>query len=308
MSRIHDALKKAQQELAESAAQGAIESKREIPGSMPAISPFSPAPAEDLTSVTKRVAPPAPVKFEELLERCPVRAWEPDPRTMLFFNGRKHTVGTEEFRTLRSRLYQIRDKQPLRTLLVTSALPGEGKTFTAANLAQAIVRQHERRALLIDGDLRLPQLHLSLGAPISPGLSNYLLGEANEISIIQRGPMDNLFFIPRGKEIPNPSEVIANGRLKELIDRLRPAFDWIIIDSPAAIAVADARTLANMADGLLLVVQAGSTPFEMAQKVRQEFADKPVLGVVLNRIEPSEGYSSYYSNYYQHPKGIKDKR
>jgi capsular exopolysaccharide synthesis family protein len=308
MSRIHDALKKAQEERAGSSSPGAIESPREIPGSIPAISPLSPAPAEDPASVTKWVAPPAPVKFEELLEQCPVCAWEPDPWTMLFFNGRKHSVGTEEFRILRSKLYQIRDKQPLRTLLVTSALPGEGKTFTAANLAQAIVRQHERRALLIDGDLRRPQLHLSLGTPISPGLSNYLLGEADEISIIQRGPMDNLFFIPRGKEVPNPSELLANGRLKELIERLKPAFDWIIMDSPAAVAVADARTLAGVADGLLLVIQAGSTPFEMAQKVRQEFADKPFLGVVLNRIEPSEGYSSYYSNYYQHPNRTKGKR
>jgi len=225
---------------------------------------------------------------------------------MLFFNGGRPTVGTEEFRTLRARLYQIRDKQPVRTLLVTSALPGEGKTFTAANLAQAIVRQHERRALLIDGDLRRPQLHLCLGAPISPGLSNYLLGEADEISVIQRSSMENLFFIPRGKEVPNPSEVIANGRLKELINRLKPAFDWIIIDSPAAVAVADARTMAGVADGLLLVVRAGSTSFEMAQKVQQEFADKVMLGVVLNRVEPSEGYSAYYSNYYQRLGGTKD--
>lgn len=297
MSRIHEALKKAQEQRTGSAPPGAVETTHDTPAPLAGVAPLAPAPTQGLTHSTKPAAPSVPATFAELLEKCPVRAWEPDRHTMLFFNGRKHTVGMEEFRTLRSRLYQAREKQPVRTLLVASALPGEGKTFTAANLAQAIVRQHERRALLIDGDLRRPQLHLSLGAPVSPGLSDYLLGEADEISILQKSPMNNLFFIPRGKEIPNPSELIANGRLKELIERLTPAFDWIIMDSPAAIAVADAQALANVADGLLLVVRAGVTPFDMVQKVRQEFADKLVLGVVLNCIEPREGYGSYYSYY-----------
>jgi len=289
MSRIHEALKRAQQERA-SAQPGTPVSAVEIPA------PPSPPMVEE-PAVTSPAPPAGAVSVEDLLARCPLRPWKPRHDRMLFFNGRKHNLGMEEFRTLRSRLYQIRERQPVQTLLVTSALPGEGKTFTSANLAQAIVRQHERRALLIDADLRRPQLHIELGAPLSPGLSEYLLGETDEFGAIQRSPMSNLFFLPRGKEVPNPSELISNGRLKHLLDRVSHAFDWIIVDSPAAVAISDAAVLAGICDALLLVVQAASTPFDVAQKISREFGDKPIVGVVLNRVEPRQGYSSYYKYY-----------
>jgi capsular exopolysaccharide synthesis family protein len=227
---------------------------------------------------------------------------------MLFVNSHNHIQGTEEFRTLRSRLYQIRDRQPLRTLLIASVLPGEGKTFTTANLSQAIVRQHERRALVIDADLRRSQLHVYFGAPGTPGLTDYLSGEADEFSIIQRGPTDNLFFIPGGKLISNPAELLANGRMKILLDRLAPVFDWILVDSPPAVAVSDASLLADLCDGVLLVIQAAKTPFDAAQKAREEFRNKRLLGVVLNRVEPGEGYQAcYYSYYKSHPDSTKGK-
>jgi len=289
MSRIHEALKRAQQERA-SAQPGTPASAMEIPA--PPDRPMVEEPA-----VTAPAPPAGAVRVEDLLARCELWPWKPRHDRMLFFNGRKHALGMEEFRTLRSRLYQIREKQPLQTLLVTSALPGEGKTFTSANLAQAIVRQHERRALLIDADLRRPQLHIELGAPVSPGLSEYLLGETDEFGAIQRSPMSNLFFLPRGKEVPNPSELIGNGRLKHLLDRVSHAFDWIIVDSPAAVAISDAAVLAGICDALLLVVRAASTPFDVAQKISREFGDKPIVGVVLNRVEPRQGYSSYYKYY-----------
>ncbi len=236
--------------------------------------------------------------FETLVKRCPRPGWKPDLKTMVFFNTDNHTYGTEEFRTLRTRLYQIRDKQPLQTVLITSALPQEGKTFTAANLAQAIVRQHERRALLIDADLRLPGLHVPLGAPLTPGLSDYLRGDADEFSVIQRSPRGNLFFIAGGKPVSNPAELIGNGRLKNLLQGLKPIFDWIVLDSPPVIPVSDATLLADFCDGIVMVVRAASTPFDLAQKARQEFQGKPLLGIVLNRVEPGLAYSSYYYEHY----------
>lgn len=299
MSRIHEALKKAQQERVADAQLGVPDSGQDIPVAEPVRRPAASAGVAGLVAASERAAGTAqePLTYELLLARCAARPWKPDLRTMLFFNGRLHTEGMEEFRTLRSRLYQFREKQPLRTLLVTSALPGEGKTFVAANLAQAIVKQHERRALLIDADLRRPQLHLSLGAAPAPGLSDYLLGKADELSILQRGSMNNLFFIARGQPVSNPSELLAGGRLKELLKRLAPVFDWIILDSPAAIAVSDASLLAQECDGLLMVVRAAETPFDLAQKVRQDFADRLLVGVVLNRVEPREAYASYYYYY-----------
>jgi len=204
----------------------------------------------------------------------------------------------EEFRTLRSRLYQAREKEPLTKLLVTSALPKEGKSFTAANLAQVIVRQHGRRVLLIDADLRNPQLHNLLGAEPGPGLSEYLLAAADELSIIQRGPMENLFLIPAGRDVGNPAELVSNGRMKFLLSRLEPMFDWIIIDSPPAVLVTDAAALANYCDGVLLVVRSNNTPVEAAQKAVLEFRDRNVVGVVLNGMAPGVApYSQYYYPY-----------
>jgi Mrp family chromosome partitioning ATPase len=103
----------------------------------------------------------------------------------------------------------LREKMPLKKLLITSALPKEGKSFTAANLAQVMVRQHGRRVLLIDADLRGPRLHMMLGTTSSPGLSDYLQGGSDEFSIMQRGPLENLFFIPSGSAIGDPSELVA---------------------------------------------------------------------------------------------------
>jgi capsular exopolysaccharide synthesis family protein len=214
---------------------------------------------------------------------------------MLFFNGDETVRGVEEFRTLRSRLYHAREKMPLKKVLVTSALPKEGKSFTAANLAQVLVRQHGRRVLLMDADLRGPRLHLMLGTTSSPGLADYLQGGCDEFSIMQRGPMENLFFVPSGREISDPAELVANGRLKVLLQRVEALFDWIIIDSPPAVPVSDASVLAKACDGVLMVVRSNTTPVDMARRARLEFPDEALVGVVLNGINADAmPYTRYY--------------
>jgi capsular exopolysaccharide synthesis family protein len=242
----------------------------------------------------------SPFSIESLLARCPQMEWKPDLGTMLFMNGDDSARGTEEFRTLRSRLHQLREKIPLKTLLVTSALPKEGKSFTSANLAQVIVRQHGRRALLIDGDLRGPRLHLMLGTTPGPGLSEYLQGKNDEFSIMQRGPIENLFFIPSGTGIEDPAELVGNGRLKIFLQRVEHLFDWIIIDSPPAIPVSDASLLAKACDGVLMVVRSNATPSDVARKARQEFPDQALVGVVLNGTsEDAAPYARYYYESYK---------
>ena len=205
----------------------------------------------------------------------------------------------EQFRTLRSRLYQLRDTQPIRTVLVTSPVPGDGKTFVTNNLAQSIVRQPDRRVLIIDGDLRASRLHIPLGAPKLPGLSDYLKGDMDEVAVIQKGQANDLFLIPGGDAAANPSELLSNGRLKLLLERVTPAFDWVIFDSPPCLPVADARVIADLCDAVLLVVRAGATPMASAQKAAQELQGKNLVGVVLNVVEEDAfAYSSYYGSAY----------
>jgi protein-tyrosine kinase len=302
MSRIHDALKKAEQEKAAGSDRGQPTSRTKS---------YSFGSAYEQNGLPRDsgglLSPEAPRAMEtpegtaimrELEERCPVRTWEPDPKKVLFVNGQSHALGTEEFRTLRSHLYLIRDRQPLHNLLITSPLPQDGKTFVAANLAQVIARQPDRRVLLIDGDLRLARLHLLLGASLTPGLSEYLTGQADEFSIVQRGLQSNLFFIPAGEALSNSSELLAQGHLSGVFDRLSPAFDWIILDSPPAIPVADAKMMAEFCDGVIVVIRAGVTPYDLAQKACRDFRKRGLVGVVLNGADSRHGYGYNYYDYY----------
>jgi len=275
MSRIHDALKRAEQERATSMGTH-VEPSFEQPEAPPmAMPPLNGSGMTGMPAVSD-------LSFETLLARCPQTEWHPDPLTMLFFGADENRLGTEEFRTLRSRLYQIREKMPLKRLLVTSALPKEGKSFVAANLGQVLVRQHGRRALVIDADLRNPGMHRHLGTSQTPGLSDYLLGECDEFSTLQRGPMENLFFLPAGRLVPSAPELLANGRLKLLLQRVEPLFDWIILDSSPVVPVSDSTLVAHVCDGVLLVVRSNMTPSHLARRAREEFPDKLLLGVVLN--------------------------
>jgi protein-tyrosine kinase len=296
MSRIHEALKKAEQERA--AAQP-VDSQTSLPSTATEVIPRPREGSEDAPSIFKHsppvVAQPGNIRrFEDLCQQCAHPHWHPDPNVNIFLNPALSANAAEQFRTLRSRLYQLRGSQQLRTLLIASSIPAEGKTFVTNNLAQAIVRQPDRRCLIIDADLRCSRLHVPLGAPPSPGLTDYLLGDADEVSVIQHGQEGNLCFIPGGKEVANPSELLLNGRLKSLLDRVAPIFDWVILDSPPLLPVADASLLADHVEGVILVVRAASTPTLTAERACQELQGRNVVGVVLNAVEQSQGYGSYY--------------
>ncbi len=297
MSRIHDALKRAEQERATSTGTY-VEPAFQQPAAFPQPEEQRETiPSPPLPQRSGAVAMPtmgSALTYESLLARCPQTEWSPDQRTMLFFHGDDSRVGAEEFRTLRNRLYQIREKMPLKRLLVTSALPKEGKSFVAANLAQVMVRQHGRRALLIDADLRNPGMHRHLGAAQSPGLAEYLLGECDEFAVLQRGLMENLFFLPAGRSVPSAPELLANGRLKLFLQRVEPLFDWIIMDTSPVIPVSDATLVAGSCDGVLMVVRSNATPSDLARRAREEFPDKLLLGVVLNGAPSAEHARSRY--------------
>jgi capsular exopolysaccharide synthesis family protein len=204
-------------------------------------------------------------------------------------------------------------------------MPGEGKTFVVANLAVSLARNRNNTVLLIDADLRRPSLHAILGAPGTPGLTEYLAGTAEVSDIVQRNEnprvveagimhaIPDLAFIPAGAGGDNASELVANHRIEELVAALSPHFDWILIDSPPVLAFSDAVDLARAADAVLLVARSATTPFNVAQRAQTAFSNSRILGFVLNAVRNAPRRTSYYYDYGQQdassgsPKG-KDKR
>lgn len=255
-----------------------------------------PIPPSRLTPAAKPEE--AAFSYEELIKRSVPQEWRLDPLNSVFLNSRPGEGGPERFRTLRSRLYKIASTRTLKKILITSGVASEGKTFVASNLAQSIVQQPELRVLLIDADLRSSRLHLLFGAANCPGLSDYLRGDADEYAVMQKGMSENLFLIPGGSLVSNPSELLLSDRMKELLHRVTPVFDWIIIDSPPTLPVHDASILAEMVDGVLFVIRAGSTDAEIVERTAAEFQGKNLLGVVLNQVQKSDSYGDEYQNYY----------
>jgi capsular exopolysaccharide synthesis family protein len=289
MSRIYEALQRADRE--RQAAQGS------------GVGQFvEPAAVND-------VEEPQPARADAVLENIARYRWKPSIRTFPTLADRG--PGVEQFRSLRSRIYQARYENPLKTILVSSGMPAEGKSFVAANLAVSMARNSVNSILLIDGDLRRPTLHNLLGAPNDVGLTEYLAGTAELNAIMQRDSgsetaenaaqrgISNLTFIPAGKCGDNSSELVANRRIEELILNLAPHFDWILIDSPPVLAVTDAVELARTADAVLLVARGAATPYSVAQRAQATFGNSRILGFVLNDIKhaPRRGYYYYYHYY-----------
>jgi capsular exopolysaccharide synthesis family protein len=309
MSRIHEALKKAEldgsavttltdlrlaeREASVASKQGSVAQLSEVKNEI------NLPPLADFSQITRSL------RFEDISSKCAHVSWRPDPLTNVFVNPSLNREATEQFRTLRSRLYHLRADNSMRVVLITSAISGDGKTFVASNLAQAIVRQPDRRVLLIDADLRSSRLHVPLGATAGPGLGEYLSGTADEMAVIQHGQEGGLYFIAGGTPVSNASELLSNGRLKTLIERAVSCFDWIIFDSPPCLPVADASVLAGLCDGILLVVRAGTTPSSAADKACQELRQRNLVGVVLNGVDEKVlTYGSYYGGgHYGHAVG-----
>lgn len=261
-------------------------------------SPFAAHNAEELL----------PIKSDAFLDNIALHPWRPAMDYFPTLADRGESI--EQFRGLRSQIYQFLDQGPLKTILISSGMPAEGKTFVAANLTMSLARNKNHNVLLIDADLRSPSLHKILGAPNVPGLAEYLADAAQVNDILQRNKnlsivedgilrsIPNITFIPGGAGGDSASELVANHRFEELIAVLSPHFDWILVDSPPALAFADAIDLARAADAVLLVARGATTPYEVAQRVQAAFSNSRILGFVLNAVKDAPHNSSYYYSSY----------
>lgn len=203
----------------------------------------------------------------------------------------------EAFRSLRTALHFVQHTSGNRVLLVTSSVPGEGKTTIAANLAETLA-QAGRRVLLIGCDLRRPTLHTVFGSPLSPGLSEYLSDQVTFDSILLESGIANLHFISSGATPPNPAELLGGSRMIEMVARMRSGYDTIMIDAPPMLAVTDAAVLSSCCDAALIVVEAAGVSRKSAIKMRGivEQAGIRVTGIVMND-KTGKGWA-YYSGYY----------
>jgi capsular exopolysaccharide synthesis family protein len=205
-------------------------------------------------------------------------------------------LASEAYRGLRTSILFSSPGQAPKLLLVTSSLPEEGKTLTAINLACAMAKA-EPGILLVDSDLRRPNLHKIFRIPQEPGLSNFLVGEINEIPAIPT-IAPNLFVVPSGHIPPNPSELLGSEAMARFLAQAQEQFGRVILDSPPLMSVTDPAILASLAKGVLLVVKAESVPRKVAIEARNQLQEVKahLLGVILNDV-PTQGNGYYYSHY-----------
>ncbi|GAA4068563.1 CpsD/CapB family tyrosine-protein kinase [Amphibacillus indicireducens] len=202
---------------------------------------------------------------------------------------------SEQFRTIRTNLQFTAVDGALETMLVTSAGPSEGKSFTIANLA-VVFAQQEKKVLLVDADMRKPTVHYTFRVDNRRGLSSVLVGEHELDEATIKSDIPNLEILPSGPIPPNPSELLGSNKMRHLIEAAKELYDLVVFDTPPVLAVTDAQILANFVDGSLLVIRSKQTDQESAIKAREllEPAKAKLLGSVLNDLETSKDQYYYY--------------
>jgi len=317
MSKIYEALLRAEQDRAEGKNQPPTErepetsapSWKEVAASAVEEAPMPFEPIHEAAAIVEPFSAGSPVapaaKVIEPLDLSAIRTtvWKPMLDKLPALEERGSAV--EQFRSLRTRLFGFRDLNTLKSILISSGMPREGKSFIAANLAISFARHKSSRVLLIDGDMRRSSLHTLFGCEESPGLTNYLAGHASSGEIMQRAALNDdgsplfaglgsLTFIGGGEEGDKAADLSGSGRFKQLIESASPHFDWIIVDSSPVNLVTDGVNLATACDAVLMVARGGVTKFEAAQRALAELKSSRILGVVLNAVDTSPLSDGYY--------------
>ncbi len=200
----------------------------------------------------------------------------------------------EAYRTLRTNLSFYSLDHPIRSLVVTSPMPDEGKSTTVANLAVTMA-QSGRRTILVDCDLRRPHLHTLFGLPGEPGLTNMVLAETTQPPL-QATAVENLLLLASGPKPPNPADLLGSKMIDRVIETLMQQADIILFDAPPVLAVTDATVLGAKVDGVLLVVTAGKTRRDHAIRAKQilETANVRIIGATLTNAPKDTGVGAYY--------------
>jgi capsular exopolysaccharide synthesis family protein len=236
--------------------------------------------------------PAAPL---EDLERCPVLAVSLGEDSRLVSLGKEGSLGAEKFRFLAVRLRHLRQSRPLKKILITSSIPQEGKSTVAANLACTLAQRKPQKTLLLEGDLRRPNIASQFGLAKLPGLCEWLSGESQSINIYRLGSL-GVWILPAGSTPQNPLELMQSGKLSPLMEQLEAWFDWIVIDSPPVLPLADTSLWSRLADGILMVTRKGTTEKQHLQRGLEAIDKSKLLGALVNS-SANAAHSDYYQRY-----------
>ena len=213
----------------------------------------------------------------------------------------RNSFGEEQFRKLKTCIFR-RSPDPPRFILITSAAPGEGKTTVAVNLAITISHEIHKKVILIDADLRKPNI-FSDKYSNSRGLSDYLAGQSPAAEILTNFEAENFMVVPAGTPPQKPAELIGSKRMKDLVKTIRENCDdqFILIDSPPVLSASEPLLLSEWVDGIILVIMAGQVPKPAVRRVIDSLGREKIIGVVFNqrKLKPSK---HYYDRYYRHYK------
>ena len=281
MGKVYDALRRAEEQRTQRVRETAA---------APAAPELPDFPAAPEGTPERVSAPPTPVRPPQkpFWKRWFTRSSKPGAETVGGLNKRRITMlqpesyVAEQFRTLRGRIDALAAQQSLRSIAVTSAVAGEGKTTAAVNLSLVSAMSVGRRVLLVDCDLRRPSVHRSLGLRVDAGLGELLEGEASLDEAITQVQGSRLEVLPVRSLPLNPSELLASLPMKELIDQVVQRYDRVILDVPAVLGIPDAKTITDLCDGIVFVVKADSTAEEEVTSALEVVDRRRVLGVVLN--------------------------
>lgn len=206
-------------------------------------------------------------------------------------------LAIEQYRRLAVTLHQMQVERGTRIVLVSSAIAGEGKTLTSANLALTLSESLRRQVLLIDADMRRPSLHNIFQIPNVGGLGDGLSARGDEkLTLIKVS--EYLTVLPAGRPDPNPMGGLTSERMRRILEEASAKFDWVILDTPPVGVITDANILAEMADTVVFVIGAGTTPFKPIQRAVTALGRQRIAGVVLNRVQTAESTYQYYARDY----------
>jgi capsular exopolysaccharide synthesis family protein len=218
------------------------------------------------------------------------------PEARMVALSEKEGLGAEKFRFLGVKLRQLQQARQLKKLLITSTLPEEGKSLVSSNLVLTLARRKQQKVLLLEGDLRRPVQSAMFGCGHLPGISEWLQSGSRTVNNIYYLDGPGFWLMPAGSPPENPLELMQSGKLAELIDQVGQWFDWVVIDSPPVLPLADTSVWGRFADGILLVVREGRTQKRQLQKGLSSLDHSRLLGVVVNNCSNTD-HEDYYARY-----------